>query len=346
MPAFDAIATRVLQQIPRIAVADRQRRLADAQTEATTGRHADVGLTLGHRTGVAIGLRLELDAGAAGVERAKQAAARAGVTQSVLSSISGIAQDFQSMLAGARNAENGTTLAATTARSSMEALQTALSATYGGQYIFGGLMVETVPLNPYSTGPRQGIIDAFQTNFGFLPTSPSAAALTAADVTGFLDGAFDSLFEDATWTSVWSNASNQGPVFRIGSNDSLDLQANANQPFARTLAKAFSMIEALGSGNLNQGAFQAVVDRALSLVTTGQLQVGTEQARIGAGESRLKSAIEAMDAARARTTSAIQALEAVDPYEAATRVNLLMTQLETSYALTGRINRMSLLSYI
>jgi flagellar hook-associated protein 3 FlgL len=36
----------------------------------------------------------------------------------------------------------------------------------------------------------------------------------------------------------------------------------------------------------------------------------------------------------------------VDSYEAATRINLLMSQLETSYALTGRISRMSLLSYI
>ncbi len=49
---------------------------------------------------------------------------------------------------------------------------------------------------------------------------------------------------------------------------------------------------------------------------------------------------------RAATTEAIGAMESVDPYEAATRVNILMTQLESSYAVTGRISRMSLLNYI
>jgi flagellar hook-associated protein 3 FlgL len=76
------------------------------------------------------------------------------------------------------------------------------------------------------------------------------------------------------------------------------------------------------------------------------LQVGAEQARIGTGQSRLKLASGSLDASKVRLTSAIQALESVDSYEAATRINLLMSQLETSYALTGRISRMSLLSYI
>ena len=42
----------------------------------------------------------------------------------------------------------------------------------------------------------------------------------------------------------------------------------------------------------------------------------------------------------------IGALEAVDPYEASTRVSTLMTQIETSYALTARIQRLSLLNYL
>ena len=40
------------------------------------------------------------------------------------------------------------------------------------------------------------------------------------------------------------------------------------------------------------------------------------------------------------------ALESVDPYEASTRVNTLLTQIETSYALTARIQQLSLLDYL
>ena len=113
-----------------------------------------------------------------------------------------------------------------------------------------------------------------------------------------------------------------------------------------TLAQAFAMVEVLGQSQISRDAFQSAADRSLTLVSEAQLQIGTEQARIGSGEARLKNAVEALQSREGRLASALQALEGVDPYEAATRLNLLMTQLETSYALTGRINRMSLLSYI
>jgi flagellar hook-associated protein 3 FlgL len=42
----------------------------------------------------------------------------------------------------------------------------------------------------------------------------------------------------------------------------------------------------------------------------------------------------------------IQKLEGADPYEASTRVSTLMTQIETSYALTARIQQLSLAKYL
>ena len=62
--------------------------------------------------------------------------------------------------------------------------------------------------------------------------------------------------------------------------------------------------------------------------------------------SELKLASEEMEREKRDFTSAISRLEGVDAYETATRINVLMVQLETSYAVTGRINRLSLLSYI
>ena len=42
----------------------------------------------------------------------------------------------------------------------------------------------------------------------------------------------------------------------------------------------------------------------------------------------------------------INLLEAVDPAEASTRISLLLTQIETAYSLTARIQRLSLLNYL
>ncbi|MCZ7594038.1 MAG: flagellin [Hyphomicrobium sp.] len=45
-------------------------------------------------------------------------------------------------------------------------------------------------------------------------------------------------------------------------------------------------------------------------------------------------------------TTQVNSLEAVDPNEAATRVSALLTQIETSYALTARIMGLSILDYL
>jgi flagellar hook-associated protein 3 FlgL len=44
--------------------------------------------------------------------------------------------------------------------------------------------------------------------------------------------------------------------------------------------------------------------------------------------------------------SQIDNLEQVDPFEAATRVTTLMTQLETAYSLTARVQRLTILNYL
>lgn len=346
MTRLDPISSRLLSQIPRLSIAEGQMRLAEAQREATTGRHADMGLALGSRIGSTLTLRLELDAVTSDVERAKQASIRAGVTQASFSTLTQLAKDFQSMLGGARTAHDGMRLAGQTARVSLDALQNTLSTTYDGQYIFGGLMTESAPLTPYHLGPRQAVIDAFTTSFGFPPSDPAASALSANDIEEFLDGAFADLFTDAEWSSTWSSASEDGPVFRLSSGGMIDLQASANASFARSMSQALAMIEVLGESRIGRDAFQAVADRALARISEAQLQIGMEQARIGTAESRLKLASQSLDASKVKLQTAVQALEGVDTYEAATRVNLLMTQLESSYALTGRINRLSLLSYI
>jgi flagellar hook-associated protein 3 FlgL len=276
----------------------------------------------------------------------KQAALRADITQKSLSSLSSLAEGFRSMIMGARGAQDGKTLAALSGLSSLDAMRTTLATTYDGQYVFGGLRTDTSPLNSYDSGPRQAIISAFETSFGFPPSDPAAAGLSAADVRNFLDGAFADLFSDAAWMTTWSAASVEGPVFRSDQSGTIDLQTNTNRPFARSLAMAFSMVESLAGSSINREAFEVVADRALARISEAQLQIGVEQARIGVSQNRLAITTESLEAGKKTFVSAIQALEGVDSYEAATRVNGLMTQLEASYALTGRISRMSLLSYI
>lgn len=346
MVAMGSIPTRLLLQPSRLSMAEGQRQLAQAQVESGTGRHHDIGLVLGSRTGTDLSLRLTLS----GLEQARAsaglAAAGADTVQNSLSSLSSIAVQFRSGLMGARNAEGGRNMSVTAARTALDALRDALSVTQDGIYLFSGMAGDQPPLRNYDEGPRQAVIDAFQAAFGFPPSDPAAASLTASDVDGFIKSTSATLFSGPGWAASWSSSTDQTPRFRLPTGSGLDLSASVNAPFAQKMTQALSLMDVLGSSRLNAEALTSAVDSSLSLVSEAQVAIADEQARIGIGQSRLKEWQSSLGQQTSRVTAAVSALESVDPYEAATRVNLLMTQLESSYALTGRISRMNLLSYL
>jgi flagellar hook-associated protein 3 FlgL len=83
----------------------------------------------------------------------------------------------------------------------------------------------------------------------------------------------------------------------------------------------------------------ATVGEAIGALTTIQANLGTAQDQVARSSERLSLQIDILN-------TQINALESVDPYEAATRVNSLLTQIETSYALTGRIHALTLLNFL
>jgi flagellar hook-associated protein 3 FlgL len=117
------------------------------------------------------------------------------------------------------------------------------------------------------------------------------------------------------------------------------------EPF-RKLAAAYAAASSLGEGMLSGSAFEAVVDKALALAGGAILGLGAEQSQLGLVQGQIAAATERLGLRLASVESLVRDAEAVDPYEAATRVNALMTQLEASYTITGRIGRLSLLNFL
>lgn len=346
MSILGAIPTALLLQPTRTGMAESQKRLNEAQAEAQSGRHADVGLALGKATGTTIGLRLRLDAIEQTLGDTELARIKSETVQQALTGLSGLADRFRSTLTGARTTDTGRSVAAVFSQTSLDALQDAMSLTYDGHYLFGGLATDTPPLRPYASGPRQDVTTAFVAAFGFPPDDPAAEGITGAQLESFLDGAFDALFTAPGWNGTWSSAADETPVYRLPGGIGLNLSTTANASFTRSLAKAFSMIELLAESRVGAAAFEVATDKALSLVSEAQFQIAGDQARIGIGQARLREARDSFTQTKTVISAAVTSLEGVDPYEAATRVNILMSQLEGAYALTGRISRMSLLSYI
>lgn len=346
MTSVNTFPTRLLAISARTTMADMQRRLGEAQIESTTGRHHDIGLSLGSRMSADIGLRTQLGGIEQTMDGSADAFLLAEATQTGLGAISDLADHFRSMLTGLRFDREGRALGAATAQSSLGALRDLMSTTLDGKFIFSGLASDTPPLNVYENGPRQAVLDAFQQEFGFSPDDPAASSVTASQILDFVDGAFADLFSDPDWSSVWSSASDRTPAFRLPSGQGFSLSTTAKAPFASAISSAFTIIEVFGHSNVNADAFRTAVDKSLTIVSEAQGRIADEQSRIGLGQAQLKLSLSALETRKASIETALSAFESVDPYEAATRVNSLLAQLEGSYALTGRISRLSLLNYI
>jgi flagellar hook-associated protein 3 FlgL len=339
-----------IMNAPRFSVMDMQRRLADAQIEVSTGRHADQGLALGSRTAQNVALRSQIDRNAALIGMNELAKTELDLTQSTLSSVVDLAHQFTATLIGARNAANGQQVVKDAAKAALASFTSLMNTTHDGQYLFGGINSGEAPLADYlsspPTGGKSAVNAAFLAEFGFAQSSAAANGITTAQMTAFLAGNFNALFTPTNWQGTWSQASSQNRTLRVDQSLMIESSANTSEQAFSDLASALTMVFDLGVGNLNQAAFEHIVDRAAGQASTAAQNLGGIQSRLGRVQQTVTDAIETLKSRNGILNKEILALEGADTYEAATRVNAMTAQLEASYALTSRISRLSLLNYL
>jgi len=232
----------------------------------------------------------------------------------------------------------------------MQALVSALNSTHAGEYLFAGINTDVRPVADYFGSPapaaKQAVDDSFVAAFGIAQEDPGAAAITAAEMAQFLDADFAALFEPAGWTSAWSSASSENIRSRISPSELVETGTNANTPGIRKLAMAHTMVVEFSAANLSDEAFQVVAEKAMALVGSAVADLTADRARLGAAQERVTNASARMSIQMDVLANHVNALETVDPYEASTRISTLMTQIETAYALTARIQKLSILNYV
>ena len=109
---------------------------------------------------------------------------------------------------------------------------------------------------------------------------------------------------------------------------------------------AYTMLSDLGTQNLNQAAFQTVVDKATLVIGDAINDLAGFGARMGTAQERTTNATSRLKVQDDLITNQVTAMEKVDPTEASVRVTSLQNQLEMSLALTSRIQKLSILNYL
>ncbi len=344
------VSTVALSQTTRLSLMKAQQRLAVAQQEATTWRYADVGTSIGFRTGEAVSLRQD-HARLSSIKEANSiASTRMNMSQEVVSNFLADANSFLGTLLASRDSEGGPQVAEVEARTRLNTMINGLNTAVNGGYIFAGVNADVRPMSAYYGNPpsasRQAVADAFFAEFGVSQSDPAAAGISATDMQAFLDTTFADLTADPAWSTTWSSASSQNVRSRISLSEMVETSTNANAAAFRDLIGAYTMVADLGATNLSSSAYKAVIDTAGKIIEGAVQKLTDLGAQMGTAQERVKTSDERMTIQIGILQKRIVGLEGVDPDEAATRVTTLLTQIETSYALTSRIQNLSLLNYI
>lgn len=344
-----SVSSAALSNAMRYQQMRMQADLVKATKESSTGQVADVGLALGGRTAQAVTFSRDLDRLNVIVDSNGLVTARLASTQTSLGQLSGVAQTFLSSLTTASSGDNSDSLTQSTGQTTIQQLTSILNTSVNGEYLFAGTNTDVKPINDFTAAgsPAKAAFDAsFVAKFGFTPSDPAAANITAAQMDDFITNDVTPQFLGAGWQTNMSNATDQQIVSRIALNETTETSTSANSDGIKKLAMAAAMVSSLMSTNISQAAkdsivshSQTLVGEALSGIAQTQSETGIVQKRVSDASDRMKTQIDLFE-------RHILDLEAVDPATAATKVADLTQHIETSFALTARLQQLSLLNYL
>ncbi|MBZ4689632.1 MAG: hypothetical protein JG765_883 [Cereibacter sp.] len=303
-------------------------------TEMVTGLAADRGAKLGGDFAT-LG---SIDASLARLESFKiagnEAAGFSGALQSVLTLVDDLAGKTAPLLLTAGTAGTAPLIdpAGMTALQQFEAVMAALNTGFAGRSLLAGA----------ETG-KAAVVEA-ETILTAIETA-SSGATTAAELATAVNDWFDDPAGYAA--TAYLGGAALAPL-SVGPTDEVTLAVTANDPAVRDTLKGLALAALLGRGVFpGESDQRGEVARLAgeSLVQSQSTRTGLA-AEVGLAEAR----IEAAAARNAAETTALKIarteLLGVDSYEAATLLETTKTQLETIYALTERISRLTLVDYI
>lgn len=304
-----------------------------ARTELVTGRIADLQSELGASVGDAHLLRKAIDDIRAMQGSATRALGRAQSSQSVLNRASDgvIILGGNLLSAVGRGDQNAIDVSATQAELQLEAAISAFNTRYEGRSLFSG------------DGVNQPSLASAET----LLTDVRAIFAGAADNTQ-LQADLDAYFNDPAGgfaTNIYTGGAGDAARTEISDGELINYSAKADEQPVRDLLRSLSSLVVA-----HENTTFADRDEALSAAGGGLIQAANDivsiRARVGAAEERMAAADKRLEAEATALSATYNELTARDPFEAASRLQALESQLQASYVVTSRISQLTLANFL
>lgn len=313
-------------------IADLKLRANTTRSEAVTGRYEDITKRLDGDVGSAHLLKKAIGDVQFFHQSLSLAEGRTQTTQSMLNHVSVESNRIstEALAALGRADSDAVDIIAADARVAVSDLFNVLNTTFGGRALFGGDVTDRAPL----TSPDQILTDV---------ETIIAGAANAADAEAQLNIYFDNPTGGFA-TSIYQGGVDRSPPIEIGPGIRIDASAKADDQPIKDIIRSLTTIAA--------SSVAAYSDANTTIETNAKRGLGADaeltelRAVIGVGESRISAAKVRYEAEESVLTSLYNAKTARDPFEAASELQLLETQLEASYLLTSRLSRLTIANFL
>jgi len=359
------ISSLSIQTTMRYAVAKAQQDMVAAQQEVTTGRHADVGVALGATTSRSLDLTRDVLRIKSMLTTNSLATQRLESSEEALSKMSGLGQKILDSLIGIGGSSDATNLsvARTSIQSALDTFASFANTSVNGEYLFAGINSD---IKPFENVAAQGsaVQLAFDAELAQFLTDNAIASrsdMSEQDMSDFLDlmeAKFDGSspltdppHDTATvgtdfWAAYVSNASDENMKSRITQSEIVETSTNSNTAGMRKFVLTSLISMEFLTNDISDAARGVVTTRAQAYIGQAMSSLTGERARLGLSAERVKKADETLEAQQKIIEVHLNDLEAVDAYEASTRVKGLEALVETAYTLTARLQQLSLVNFL
>jgi flagellar hook-associated protein 3 FlgL len=313
--------------------ADLRAQVQRASQEMASGKHADISLAVRGD----ISPLLAIDASLTRLQAYRSTTTDAGfhvaTQQTAMTGLSQLAAGISTTLLGSKDFQTPAQLntVAADARGRLSSVIGLLNTQASGRAVFSGMATVTAPL---------GSADAMLTALGLAAAGATTAGQVAAAVTTW--------FADPLgYGAFYQGAAPLMPV-PVAPGETAEIPTTAMDPAIRDTLAGFAMAALIDRGVLSGNPDE----RARLAQAAGQQLFATEAARvtlaarIGAVEAQVEAAKTRNSAEETALGILRSDLGSVDPYEAATRLQTVQSQLEALYLVTSRVSRLSLVEYI
>ncbi len=343
------VSTLAGQNAMRNTINRAQEELRKLQAEVTTGKREDTGVALGSSTSQVVDLKSEMDRLSSLKETNTVVSQRLSASQVALESMRTASEKVNQALLAVLGSDDKTNLsiAKTDLTSSFQTfLGAANTRAFNGEYLMAGINTDALPLKDYVAGsPAKMTFDNALSTFMTARGYTSPAQFTVADMDDFVKNTMEPLYTGNQWNTDWSSASDQNIQSRISANEVVPSSTNANSSGVRM----FALASVLGMELLDKVNPEVRTKLNMQVQNYAQQSIAgliRDASVLGVSENRVEKANNALELQTNLVKTHIGDLEDVDPYEASTRMNTLLTQIQTSYTLTSRIQQMSLINFL